>query len=79
MNDRRIGRLPRELEYAPRVLTAYPEEPTTPTASNLLFGPGQTIPVLSIVRLAANGRIDIYNQLGSVDVIADAQGYFALT
>jgi len=58
-------------------LTAYPAGGPTPNASNVLFGPSQTIPNLTMVPLGAGGQIAIYNQLGSVDVIADSVGYYA--
>jgi hypothetical protein len=29
------------------------------------------------VKIAADGEIDFYNQLGSVDIIADPVGYYA--
>jgi hypothetical protein len=49
---------------------------TPPQASNLNFGPGQTIANLVYVK-ASPGFVDIYNKAGSVDVIADAVGWFA--
>ncbi|MFI9386212.1 PKD domain-containing protein [Kutzneria sp. NPDC052558] len=45
--------------------------------SNLNFGPGQTKQVLVIAALESDGRVRIYNHVGSVDVIADVFGYFA--
>jgi serine protease len=47
------------------------------TTSNLNFEPGQTKQVLVIASIAANGQIEIYNHVGSVDVVADVFGYFA--
>ena len=61
------------------LLTAYPSGSGLPNASNLLFGPGQTIPNLVMVPVGPNGTIDIYNQLGNVDVIADIVGYYAIS
>ena len=47
-----------------------------PLASNLNFVEGQTIPNLVIARVASNGTVSIYNNLGSVNVAADVQGWF---
>jgi len=59
------------------LLKAYPAGGGVPAASNLLFGPAQTIPNLVMVPVGANGSVNIYNQLGTVDVIADVVGYYA--
>jgi len=39
--------------------------------------PVETIPNLVTTQLPANGTIDLYNKLGTVDLIADAVGYYA--
>ncbi|HEY3609553.1 MAG TPA: S53 family peptidase, partial [Pseudonocardiaceae bacterium] len=57
-------------------LTAYPDGTATPLASNVNFVAGQTIPNLVTVPVGANGRIDIFNRFGSVDVIADLSGFY---
>lgn len=59
-------------------LTVYPDLVANPGTANLLFGSGQTVPNLVFTKLGTNGKIQIYNQQGSVDVIADAAGYFAV-
>ena len=56
-------------------LTLYPTGTTRPVASNLNFVAGETIPNLVIVRLGG-GKVSIYNNLGSTNVIADIQGWF---
>lgn len=56
--------------------TIYPTDVARPTASDLNFGPGDTIANLTLVRLAPNGTIGIYNNAGSVDAIADQSGWF---
>jgi streptogramin lyase len=58
-------------------VTVYPGSGAPPTASNLNFGPGQTIPNLVVARVAGDGTVSIANKLGSVDVIADAVGYYS--
>src|SRR4029077_6358234 len=45
-------------------LTAYPTGTTPPLASNLNFGPGQTIPNLVTVRLSGDGKFSVYNAQG---------------
>jgi hypothetical protein len=60
------------------VVTAYPPD-VSPSGSSINFGRGQTIPNQVMVRLPTGGSfVGIYNELGSVDIIADATGYFAV-
>ena len=47
-----------------------------PTASNLNFTPGQTVPNMVIVPVGNNGQISIYNNTGTVDVVVDVLGWF---
>ena len=47
-----------------------------PLASNLNVVNGQTIPNLVIAQVGANGKVSIYNNLGTVHVAADVQGWF---
>jgi hypothetical protein len=47
-----------------------------PLASNLNFVQGQTIANLVIARVATDGTVSIYNNLGTVNVAADIQGWF---
>jgi hypothetical protein len=58
-------------------LQVYPQGGAVPIATNLNYGPGQTIPNLVMTQLPANGQVSIANLLGSVDVIGDVSGYFA--
>jgi hypothetical protein len=58
-------------------LTIWPSGTSRPTASNLNFIGGQTVPNLVIARVGQGGRVAIYNNVGTVDVVADTQGYFA--
>ena len=57
-------------------LTVYPDGTPQPITSNLDFTPGQVISNLVIVPVGTNGKIDIYNFSGTVDVIADLSGYY---
>jgi hypothetical protein len=57
-------------------LTVFPTGGAVPLASNLNFGPGQTIPNLVVVKLAAGGKFSIYNAQGATHVIADVVGWY---
>jgi hypothetical protein len=57
--------------------TLYPTGGTTPTASNLNWVAGETVPNLVSVGLSSNGDVTIFNGLGSADAIVDLEGYFA--
>ncbi len=58
------------------VLTAYPADVARPTASNLNYAPGQTVPNLVVVKLSGDGRVKLHNAFGTVDVVADVVGWF---
>jgi hypothetical protein len=58
-------------------LTVHPDGTFPPTASNLNFVGGQTIPNLVTVKLGGpTGAARIYNRIGLVHVVADVAGYF---
>lgn len=57
-------------------LTLFPAGTARPVASNLNFVAGETIPNLVIVRVQ-NGRVTVFNNVGSTHVIADVQGWFS--
>jgi hypothetical protein len=57
-------------------LTVWPSGAERPLASNLNFIQGQTVPNLVLARVGEGGKVSIYNNLGTVDVVADTQGYF---
>ena len=61
---------------ATSVLTLYPYGGTFPETSNLNFGRGTVIPNLVTVTVGQGGAVVIYNAAGSVNVLADVQGYF---
>lgn len=58
-------------------LTVFPTGTIRPLASNINFTMGTTVPNLVIARVGANGRVTIYNNSGTTDVIADVQGWYA--
>jgi hypothetical protein len=57
-------------------LTLFPDGAARPTTSDLNFLAGQTIPNLVVVRVGANGKVDIFNAAGNADVIADVVGWY---
>ena len=53
-----------------------------PETSNVNYGKGTTTANLAVVPVGADGYIDLYNSMataGSVDLIADVEGYFTAT
>ena len=58
-------------------LTVYPTGQQQPLASDVNFVAGQNVPNLVIATIGSNGQVSIYNNLGSVDVVVDVEGYFA--
>jgi hypothetical protein len=60
-------------------VTAYPGLTAVPTSSSLNFGPGQTVANTVIVKLGSDGSVDLRNSsTGSIDLIADLEGYYAV-
>ena len=57
-------------------LTAWPDGASRPLASDVNFVVGQTVPNLVVVKLGANGSIDMFNGVGSVDAIVDVVGWY---
>jgi hypothetical protein len=65
------------------LLTIYPTGTALPRASNLNFGAGTATPNLVTVTLgqtsaaSPNWDVNIYNPVGTLNVVADVEGYFA--
>jgi hypothetical protein len=58
-------------------ITVYGDGTNRPTASNLNFVKGQTVPNLVIAPVGAGGLVDLYNgSTGTVQLVADVSGYF---
>jgi hypothetical protein len=58
-------------------ITVYPGATTMPKASNLNYSPGETVPNLVVVAVGANGTVAFHNtSSGTVQLIADAEGYY---
>jgi hypothetical protein len=59
-------------------LTAWPAGQNRPLASNLNFLPGQTLPNLVVVKVGAGGKVDLFNNAGSTDIVVDVAGWFGV-
>ncbi len=58
-------------------ITAYPDGGAAPNASDLNFTAGETVPNLVIVKVGADGKINLRNSSsGTVQLIADVAGYY---
>jgi hypothetical protein len=57
-------------------LSVRPDGTPLPTATNLNFTAGETVSNAVIVQVPNGGKIDFYNLAGTVDVIADIEGYY---
>ena len=64
---------------SPGYLTVWPDGAQQPTASNLNWPAGTTIPNRVVVPVGSGGKIDIFNAAGSTNVIVDVGGYYAPT
>lgn len=60
-------------------LTVWPKGTTRPLASNLNFNAGVSVPNLVTARVGDGGSVSIYNDAGTVDVVADVQGWYSNT
>jgi hypothetical protein len=63
---------------APSFLTVYPGDAAArPTASNLNYVPGSPpTPNQVTVGLSGDGKINVFNRFGSIDVVIDVVGYY---
>jgi hypothetical protein len=57
-------------------LTAYPSDDPRPTASNVNFVAGQTVPNRVLARLGADGHLRVYAFAANLDVVVDVNGWF---
>jgi hypothetical protein len=58
-------------------LTVWPTTATRPTASDLNWVANQTMPNLVVVKLGADGAVQVFNAAGSVDVVVDVSGWYS--
>jgi hypothetical protein len=61
---------------APGYLTVWPAGNARPTASNLDFTAGQSVPNLVVAKVGSGGRVSVFNYSGATDVVADVMGWF---
>ena len=61
---------------APSYLTVWPDGAAQPLASDLNYVAGLTVPNLVVVKLGANGSIDLFNAAGTTDVVVDVVGWY---
>ena len=57
-------------------LTVWPTGADRPTASNLNFVPGQTVPNMVVVGLGTGGAVSLFNLAGTTHVVVDVAGWF---
>ncbi|AUG78739.1 hypothetical protein CFP65_3969 [Kitasatospora sp. MMS16-BH015] len=60
---------------APGYVTVYPHGKARPTASNLNFTAGKTVPNQVTVPVV-DGKVNLYNAFGTTDLVADVNGYY---
>jgi hypothetical protein len=61
---------------APSYLAAWPDGTQQPLASDLNYVAGQTVPNLVVVKVAADGKVDLFNAFGSTQVVVDVVGWY---
>ena len=59
-------------------VTVFPSGTTPPLASNLNVLPGQTVPNLVVARVGPDGKVSVYNNTGTLHVVIDVVGWFAI-
>ncbi|GAA3435223.1 hypothetical protein GCM10018954_048290 [Kutzneria kofuensis] len=60
-------------------LSVFPSGTPLPNVSNLNFAAGDTVANSVLVPVGPDGRIDLYNRFGRVDVVVDISGYYTGT
>ena len=58
-------------------LIVYPSDAGQPGVSDLNWPPGKTVPIMVVVKLAADGSIKIYNGSGNTHIIVDVLGWYS--
>jgi hypothetical protein len=56
-------------------ITVWPAGSPMPLASNLNFGPGQTVPNLVMAKVGAGGKVSVYNSTGTSQLVVDVAGW----
>jgi hypothetical protein len=58
-------------------MTIFPSGSNVPLASDLNFAAGQTVPNLVVAKLGSNGKIGLFLDTGSTDVVIDVVGWIS--
>ncbi|MCL4421652.1 MAG: IPT/TIG domain-containing protein [Actinobacteria bacterium] len=58
-------------------LTVWPSETAQPEASDINWGPNQTVPNLVVVEVGSNGEISAFNSAGNTDLVVDIVGWYS--
>jgi hypothetical protein len=58
-------------------LSIFPDKTTRPTASDLNWSPGETVPNLVVAKLGLDGAWSLYNSQGTTNAISDVEGWYA--
>jgi hypothetical protein len=59
-------------------VTVFPSGRSRPASSNLNVVSGQVVPNMVLARLGYDGSSVLYNNTGTIDLVADVMGYFTL-
>ena len=62
---------------SPSFLTVWPDGTDRPLASDVNFAPGGAVPNLVVAKVGGDGKVSIYNNSGSTDVVVDVLGWYA--
>jgi hypothetical protein len=57
-------------------ITVWPSGEPRPLVASLNFLPLQIVPNLVTVKLGANGKVNLFNSAGNVNLVADVMGYY---
>ena len=60
---------------APSFVTVWPSGSQRPNASSLNMAPGQTVPNLVLAPVGADGKVSLYNDRGTTQLVADVVGW----
>ena len=60
------------------LITAYPDQTGVPTASNVNYRTGQTVPNLVVVKVGSDGKVDFKNtSTGTAELVVDLEGCYS--
>jgi len=56
--------------------TLWPDVVARPTASDVNFSPGSTVPNQVLLKIGADGKVGLFNAFGSADAVLDVVGWY---